>query len=216
MSRASTTNHQEVQDTAVGVTPGEVCDLSASVGPCSTSPAPDTSVQGICISQDSAPSNNGCVAEDHAAVSDQQQRSECTNTATLASPQRAASPVMQDVPRVPGNSSVDSRPLSPIGKVIKSVPAEFRHSAPPDMSKVQARYLDTPDPEGSREESPNRRAAHERHYWWRLGQMHADVPDYKTSQARMYENEHCLGTGSPQAIVTLKQVCCASAHDVIN
>lgn len=109
----------------------------------------------------------------------------------------------------PGGNRPALRPLSPLGKVIKSVPVEFRHSAPPDMSKVQARYLDIPDPESrSREESPNRRAAHERHYWWRLGQMHADVPDYKSSQARLYENDHCLGTGSPQAVVSLKQVRC--------
>lgn len=108
---------------------------------------------------------------------------------------------------VPIANSPDTCPLSPLGKVIKSTPSELRYSAPPDMSKVQARYLEPADAASkSREGSPNRHAAHQRHYWWRLGQMHADVPDYKSSQARMYENDHCLGTGHEQAIVTLKQV----------
>lgn len=204
MSRVSTTDDHPVQDSAIGGTPGEGCDSSASA-------APDTKEQSMSITPDLASTSNRCATEDRAPVDDQRQHADC---ATLASPQRALSPVMPDVPRVAGKSSPDSRPLSPMGKVIKSVPSELRHSAPPDMSKVKARYLEVPGPEGCREESPSRRAAHERHYWWRLGQMHADVPDYKSSQARMYENDHCLGTGSPQAVVTLKQARFDSMHDV--
>jgi hypothetical protein len=157
--------------------------------------------------------SNDCTDSAHVIVGCAQRDTVSASACALDSPQRIMSPDMSAVALSPQGCPA-TRPLSPLGRVIKSVPSQLRHSAPPDMSKVRPRYLDTLDSENtSRECSPNRRAAHERHYQWRLGQMHADVPDYKSSQARMYENDHCLGTGSSQAVVTLKQVCCWPTHD---
>lgn len=121
-------------------------------------------------------------------------------------------PLKTDSPDMPARGRSCSlparRPLSPIGKAVRSSPMLPRHIGPPDMSKVESRYLRGSEGDGrSRPVSPNREVAHERHYLWKLGKMHADVPDYKRSQARMYESSHCLGTHKDQHVVTLKQAC---------
>lgn len=136
--------------------------------------------------------------------------------ASLGPPQRTRSPKLHAKAARAGSraSSPPSRPLSPLGKVIKSEPSRLRRSAPPDLSRVRSRYLEgvasAEQAGGSGRSSPSRQAAHGRHYLWRLGKLHADVPDYKASQPRLYGNEHCLGTGSAQDVVTLKQVRAAS------
>lgn len=127
----------------------------------------------------------------------------------LTSPEQPMRTDSPDIPACGRSCSLPARrPLSPIGKAVRASPMLPRHIDPPDMSNVKSRYLNGSEGDGrSRTVSPSREAAHERHYSWKLGKMHADVPDYKRSQARLYESSHCLGTHKDQHVVTLKQAC---------
>lgn len=92
--------------------------------------------------------------------------------------------------------------MSPHGKSLK------RHSQSPrtyprqPLSHVRARYLEDGPPPAS----DFRRVSHNKYYWWKLGKLYADVPDYKMSQPSTYDTGSCLRTEKEQDIVTLKQV----------
>lgn len=152
------------------------------------------------------PQESRCVG----AVADRQHPIACVPepcaSRTPEVPARCYSP---EIPTPSAHCSLPAhRPLSPVGKAIKALPMPLRHVSTPDMTRVESRYLLSTEVEGpSQTVSPSREAAHERHYLWKLGKMHADVPDYKRSQPRMYESSHCLGTVKDQHVVTLKQAC---------
>ena len=119
-------------------------------------------------------------------------------------PSRTHSPDI--LPRLSSCEKPTLRPLSPVGKAMRGSPMFPHTSTRPDMSHIKSRYLET-SAGRSPTVSPSREAAYKRHYLWKLGKMHADVPDYKRSQPRMYESRHCLGIVKDQHVVTLKQVC---------
>lgn len=51
-----------------------------------------------------------------------------------------------------------------------------------------------------------RKLSHTKHFWWKLGQLHSDVQDFKLSQPGLYEGGHPLSTEKTHSIHTVGQV----------
>eukprot|EP00892_Ulva_mutabilis_P008666 jgi/Ulvmu1/6171/UM028_0027.1 len=175
--------HSSLPSSSIAVDPLPACDVANAAG---------TTKEAAQLDSDHRP------ADPHGA--DAQAGCDATEADSPTPPAQTLSP---DIP-LHATGAVAQRPLSPVGKAIRRVPMSPQASQPPYRTHMKSRYLESADAL-SRSVSPSREAAHQRHYQWKLGKMHADVPDYKRSQPRMYESSHCLGTIKDQHVVTLKQ-----------
>ena len=116
-----------------------------------------------------------------------------------------------------GSAGARFRSLSPHGRAIKAVPHWPQRYRAPDLQHVTSRYRSQPVSHGAdapeapcaaeraRSMSARQRISHTKHFWWRLGRLHSDVPDFKLSQPGLYDRGHPMDNHAEWDIAQLPQ-----------